>query len=177
MPATPTGNTTVASGQIVSTFDMLVSPFGSAFGGPDDPDNLVRTLTRVPTGNLRSILFHVYHFPIYATGTATVPGINIVARLNCSWRPVFIGAPTTRQDVSGANSPSPAVTPAGTVALTYEPFNAWTPLVPPQLCAPGVPSFITLEAGGAILVGVELSVPLAPFPQVDRFRITVSAAE
>lgn len=176
MPATPTGNTTVASGQIIATVDVLVGVAGSSFGGPDNADNTVRTLTRVPVGNLRSIMFHVYHFPFYATGSATVPQFVLAARLNCSWRPVFIGSPTVRQDVSGANSPSTAVTPAGTVALTYEPFNPWIPLVPPQLCPPGVPTFITLEAGGAILVGVELSVP-ALAAAADRFRITVSAAE
>ena len=174
MPAASTGNMTVASGQTLSAIDMIIAATGSVFGNP--VTNLVRTTTRVAVPNLRSLFFYVYHYPFYATGSATVVGATAPARMGCSWRPVFIAAPTIRQDVSGASGAGVAVPPAGTFPATYEPFNPWIPLVPPQLCPPGVPSYITLDCGGAVLVAIELDVPVV-VAGGDRFRLIISAAE
>ena len=173
MPAAPTGNTTVASGQVLSAVEYIASVDGVSFGGVTNP---IRTVTQTAVGNLRSLLFYVYHFPEYAAGSATVVGGISPARMGCSWRPVFISAPTVRQDVSGATGTGTALPPAGTFPATYQPFSPWMPLVPPQLCPPGVPSYVKLDTGGAILVAIELSVPADPL-LVDRFRLVITAAE
>ncbi len=172
MPASPTGITSVSSGQILSAHDFVVTD--SSFGGynqnlflPNTP-NKIRSKTLVAIQNLRSIMFYVMHFATYQEGTPAAPGALWPARLDCSWRPVFQSSPSVIQ--STATSPADWTDPAVDAA------NPWVPLVPPQLCAPGIPSFIKLDCGGASFVAVEINISAQVGGQLDRFRIFIHAA-